>query len=974
MTVHASTPIELIGEVYDRLPAAVARGRERLGRALTLSEKILVAHLDDETQPTERGVSYVDLRVDRVAMQDATAQMAWLQFMTAGLERVAVPTTTHCDHLITARTDGRTDLATAESANGEVYDFLESVSARYGAGFWKPGSGIIHQVVLEQYAFPGGMMIGTDSHTPNAGGLAMVAIGVGGADAVDVMTGNAWNVRWPKMIGVRLTGQLSGWASPKDVILKVAEILTVKGGTGAIVEYFGPGAATLSCTGKATICNMGAEIGATTSLFGYDWAMARYLRATDRAAVADAANRVAAELTADREVVADPHSFYDQVIDVDLSALGPRINGPHTPDLAREVNQLGDEARREGWPTDISAALIGSCTNSSYEDITRAASIARQAAAAGLTAKTQLMVTPGSEQIRATIERDGLLADFEQLGAVVLANACGPCIGQWDRSDDPDYAQGQPNVIVTSYNRNFPKRNDGDPATLAFVASPETVMALALAGTLDFDPVSGSLSAPDGTEVRLAAPQGIELPPRGFEGGESGFVAPPADGSAVSVVVRPDSDRLAVLAPFPAWNGDDYESLVVLVKAKGKFTTDHISMAGPWLRYRGHLENISGNLYLGAVNAFDGYEVGCGKNQLTGATQQLPDIAQHYHREGVGWVVIGDENMGEGSSREHAAMEPRYRGGLVAIARSFARIHETNLKKQGMLALTFADPADYDRIGEDDRIAVRGLAGLAPNVPVTVEVSPGDGATWSFEANHTMSADQIEWFKAGSALNVIRATPGQGVPSATPDQGVPKDTSTSTPTSDFSDAPKPAPEFPNVRTIDVPKGRIPDEVLFDLLRAAAEVNGNDGKLSGNKYEAVADTQRFRNWPTRQTFALRFGSWNEACAKAGLSPHKPWRSNYVRKHTEETCWEWVDRFLSSGHGHTFAHLDEWLREQPGSPSSATVRIRLGKWKDVRDEWEQRRSSNDPSAYSSVGNEPATAPPPRQPWESAEPQTP
>ena len=758
MAVAASTPIELIENVYANLDENIALGREKLGRGLTLAEKVLINHLASADQDLDRGVSYVDLRPDRVAMQDATAQMAWLQFMTAGLDEVAVPTTTHCDHLIQARDDGKTDLLAASESNQEVYDFLESVCAKYGAGFWKPGSGIIHQVVLEQYAFPGGMMIGTDSHTPNAGGLGMIAVGVGGADAVDVMTGFAWNVRWPKAIGVHLTGELSGWSAPKDIILKVAEVLTVKGGTGAIVEYFGPGAESLSCTGKATICNMGAEIGATTSLFGYDQAMSRYLKSTGREAVADAADKVAIHLRADDEVMANPSAYYDEVIEIDLSSLAPHINGPHTPDLAREVGDLGAEAEKNGWPSTISAALIGSCTNSSYEDITRAASIAREAASKGLTVKSKLLITPGSEQVRATIERDGLLADFEALGATVLANACGPCIGQWDRSAEEGHIAGQPNVIVTSYNRNFPKRNDGDAATLAFVTSPETVMALALAGTVDFDPLSDTLTNNKGEEVSLSVPVGIELPPEGFDPGQDTFVAPPADGSAVQVKVDASSERLQLLEPFPAWDGSDYEDLPVLVKAQGKFTTDHISMAGPWLKYRGHLENISGNLYLGAVNAFDGYEVGHGKNQLNGETQTFPDIARSYHEAGQGWVVIGDENMGEGSSREHAAMEPRFRGGLVAIARSFARIHETNLKKQGMLPLTFVDPQDYERIGEDDRIAVRSLAQLAPGHSLDVEVTSPDGTTWSFSANHTFSSEQIEWFKAGSALNIIKAS------------------------------------------------------------------------------------------------------------------------------------------------------------------------------------------------------------------------
>jgi aconitate hydratase len=730
-----------------------------MGRPLTLAEKILANHLDNADAEVERGTSYVDFRPDRVAMQDATAQMAWLQFDTAGLDMVQVPTTTHCDHLIQAKVDAKRDLLRAVDTNEEVYDFLRSISAKYGGGFWEPGSGIIHQVVLENYAFPGGMMIGTDSHTPNGGGLGMIAIGVGGADAVDVMTGFPWNVRWPKLIGVHLTGSLSGWTAPKDVILKVAEILTVKGGTGAIVEYFGAGANSLSATGKATICNMGAEIGATTSLFGYDDAMARYLKSTGREATADAANAVAHHLRADDEVLANPGNFFDQVIEINLDELSPHINGPHTPDLAREVKDLGAEAAENGWPLEISAALIGSCTNSSYEDITRAASIAREAAAKGLTVKTQLLITPGSEQVRATIERDGLLADFEALGATVLANACGPCIGQWDRSAERQ--PGETNVIVTSYNRNFPKRNDGDAATLAFVTSPETVMALALAGTVDFDPVNGTLVNEAGETVSLSVPVGIELPPNGFDPGEETFIAPPADGSSIEVAVSPSSDRLQLLTPFPAWDGNDYADLPVLVKAKGKFTTDHISMAGPWLKYRGHLENISGNLYLGAVNAFareDGsvYEVGHGKNQLSGEIDTFPIIAKAYHEAGQPWVVIGDENMGEGSSREHAAMEPRFRLGLVAIARSFARIHETNLKKQGMIPLTFADPADYDRIGEDDRIAVVGLADLTPGQPVTVQVTPPAGDPWSFQGNHTFSSEQIEWFKAGSALNVIR--------------------------------------------------------------------------------------------------------------------------------------------------------------------------------------------------------------------------
>jgi len=757
MVVAASTPIELIQGVYRTFDEHLATGRNRLGRPLTLAEKILINHLyNPETAGLDRGVSYVDLRPDRVAMQDATAQMAWLQFMTAGLDEVQVPTTTHCDHLIEARDDGKRDLAAAVDGNREVYDFLASVCARYGAGFWEPGSGIIHQVVLEQYAFPGGMMIGTDSHTPNAGGLGMVAVGVGGADAVDVMTGFPWNVRWPKLIGVHLSGELNGWAAPKDVILKVADILTVKGGTGAIIEYFGPGARSLSATGKATICNMGAEIGATTSLFAYDDAISRYLKSTGREAVADAADVVAHHLRADAEVETDPSTYFDRVIEIDLSTLSPHINGPHTPDLARPVADLGAEAEEQGWPLEVSAGLIGSCTNSSYEDITRAASIARDAVAKGLTAKAPLLVTPGSEQVRATIERDGLLADFEALGAQVLANACGPCIGQWDRQDLPD---GIPNSIVTSYNRNFPKRNDGYATTHAFVTSPETVMALTIAGRLDFDPVSDTLVNDAGEEVCLEVGAGEELPAAGFDPGRETFLAPPADGSAIEVSVSPTSDRLQLLEPFAAWDGEDLTDLTVLVKASGKCTTDHISMAGPWLKYRGHLENISGNVYMGAVNAFTG-EVGTGWDVTDGETRSYPEIARRYHEAGVAWVAIGDENMGEGSSREHAAMEPRFRGAKVVVARSFARIHETNLKKQGVLPLTFSDPADYDRIGPEDRISVVGLSELAPDVPVTMLAITPDGNETQIVCEHTYSTAQLEWFKAGSALNLIRARAG----------------------------------------------------------------------------------------------------------------------------------------------------------------------------------------------------------------------
>jgi aconitate hydratase len=752
--VAATTPIQLVEEVYTRLPSRVALGRERLGRPLTLAEKILVNHLrDPHGQELERGRSYADFDPDRVAMQDATAQMALLQFMTAGLPAVAVPTTVHCDHLIQARVGAANDLAFALDVNSEVYEFLRTVSARYGIGFWKPGSGIIHQVVLEQYAFPGGMMIGTDSHTPNAGGLGMVAIGVGGADAVDVMTGFPFNVRWPQLIGVHLTGELSGWTAAKDVILKVAEILTVKGGTGAIVEYFGPGADSLSTTGKATICNMGAEIGATTSLFSFDDAGLAYLESTGRAALAAAARPVLADLRPDAEVAADPGRFFDHVIEIDLSTLEPMVNGPHSPDRAHRISELGDHATAEGWPLEISSALVGSCTNSSYEDITRAASIARQAAAKGLRAKTQLLVTPGSEQVRATIERDGLLADLEAIGATVLANACGPCIGQWDRQDlDPS----KPNTIVNSYNRNFPKRNDGNANTLAFVTSPDLVVALALAGTLAFDPRTDTLTGGDGQPVTLDAPVGEKLPAAGFDPGESGFVAPPLDGATIDVQVAPDSDRLQLLQPFTPWDGDDFVELPVLMKAAGKCTTDHISAAGPWLRYRGHLENISGNLFLGVINAFRDVEAGHGKDPLDGEVRSYPDIAKHLHEQSVGWCAIGDENYGEGSSREHAAMEPRFRGAKVIFARSFARIHETNLKKQGVLALTFADPTSYDLVGEDDRISVVGLSDLAPDRPVRCRVHKAGGSTVEFTATHTMNDEQIEWFKAGSALNIIR--------------------------------------------------------------------------------------------------------------------------------------------------------------------------------------------------------------------------
>ena len=754
MTVSANTPIELVESVYATLPENAELGRQRLGRPLTLSEKVLINHLvDAHGQEMERGTSYADFNPDRVAMQDATAQMALLQFMTAGLPESAVPTTVHCDHLIQAKVGAQIDLGVAVDTNREVYDFLKSVSAKYQIGFWGPGSGIIHQVVLENYAFPGGMMIGTDSHTPNAGGLGMVAIGVGGADAVDVMTGFPWNVRWPKVIGVRLTGTLSGWSSPKDVILEVARVLTVEGGTGAIVEYFGPGADSISATGKGTICNMGAEIGATTSIFGYDANMSAYLKATGREAIADAADKIAAELRP------DDGALYDQLIEIDLDQLKPLINGPHSPDRAHRVGAdgVGAQAREHGWPLDVSAALIGSCTNSSYEDITRVASIARQAAATGLVAKTELLVTPGSEQIRATIERDGLLADLEAVGATVLANACGPCIGQWSR---PESITGRANTIVNSYNRNFPKRNDGSSNTLSFVTSPETVMAIALAGRLDFDVTTDTITAPDGTEVKLEPPVGEILPDAGYDPGENTFTAPPADSSGVDVVVSPTSDRLQKLEPFPQWDGEDYHDLPLLMKAQGKCTTDHISAAGPWLKYRGHLENISGNLFLGVVNAFTG-ETGTGLDVTDGDTRPYPEIAKRYHEAGIRWVAVGDRNYGEGSSREHAAMEPRFRNGVVILARSFARIHETNAKKQGLLPLTFDDPDTYDEIGERDRINVLDLPPV-PGRDVRCQIVKPDGSVVDFEARHTFSDEQVEWFKAGSALNIVRAKVAAG--------------------------------------------------------------------------------------------------------------------------------------------------------------------------------------------------------------------
>jgi aconitate hydratase len=754
-TVEPFTPLALVQQAYARYPEHLDVVRARVGRPLTYAEKVVFAHADDPaTIGLERGVDYGDYRPDRVAMQDATAQMALLQFTLAGLPTVAVPSTVHCDHLIQAHSGAAIDLKGALDSNSEVYEFLRSVSAKYGIGFWKPGSGIIHQVVLEQYAFPGGMMIGTDSHTPNAGGLGMVAIGVGGADAVDVMAGWPFNTRVPKVIGVRLTGELSGWASAKDVILKVAGILTVKGGTGAIVEYFGPGTQSISATGKATICNMGAEIGATCSLFPYDGRMAAYLKATRREELADLADQYADHLRADPEVADDPERFYDRVIDVNLSELEPHLVGPHTPDLDRPISDVREAVQTEGYPAEISYALVGSCTNSSYEDIGRAANVARQASAEGLRVKTPLLITPGSEQVRATIERDGLLADLEAIGATVLANACGPCIGQWQRDD---ITKGETNTIVSSFNRNFPARNDGNAATLSFIGSPETVTAMALTGRLDVDFVREGVEADDGRQVTLAAPSADELPSKGFDPGESGFQPPSSDPDSVSIVVKPDSERLQLLQPFPAWDGEDFTGLQVLLKAAGKCTTDHISPAGPWLRYRGHLENISGNLFIGANNAFALDEPGLGVDARDGSVKKLPDLAREYSEAGIEWVAIGDENYGEGSSREHAAMEPRFRGARAVIVRSFARIHEANLKKQGVLALTFANPDDYERVLVADKVDILDLAALAPGRPVKVVLHHVDGRSDEIETTHTMSEEHIAWFIAGSALNLLAA-------------------------------------------------------------------------------------------------------------------------------------------------------------------------------------------------------------------------
>lgn len=746
--------IEMIQKVYSELPSKLEKVRKIITRPLTFSEKILFTHLHAQ-QPLEdfeRGKTYVNFAPDRVAMQDATAQMALLQFMQAGRPKVAVPSTVHCDHLIQAKTGAKADLQTALKVNKEVYDFLSSVSNKYGIGFWKPGAGIIHQVVLENYAFPGGMMIGTDSHTPNAGGLGMVAIGVGGADACDVMAGLPWELKWPKLIGIKLTGKMNGWTAPKDIILKVAGILTVKGGTGAIVEYFGEGADSLSATGKGTICNMGAEIGATCSIFAYDEKMSAYLKATNRADIAEMCDAIKEHLRPDAEIYQNPEAYYDQIIEINLSELEPHINGPFTPDLAWPLSKFAEAVKANEWPEKLEVALIGSCTNSSYEDISRAASVAQQAIDKSLSTQSEFTITPGSEQVRFTIERDGFLDIFEKMGGIVLANACGPCIGQWARHiDDPN----RKNSIITSFNRNFAKRNDGLSSTHAFVASPEIVTAFALAGKLTFNPLSDTLTNTKGEEVKLDEPKGFELPPNGFAVDDPGYQEPAADGSKIEVVVAPDSDRLQLLEPFAAWEGTDLKGLRLLIKVKGKCTTDHISMAGPWLKYRGHLDNISNNMLIGAVNYFN-EKTNSVKNQLTGEYGPVPDTQRAYKAAGIGTIVVGDENYGEGSSREHAAMEPRHLGVRVILVKSFARIHETNLKKQGMLALTFADKNDYDKIEEDDIIDIEGLTDFQPGKPLTVVLHHKNGETERIAALHSYNKQQIEWFKAGGALNIIR--------------------------------------------------------------------------------------------------------------------------------------------------------------------------------------------------------------------------
>ena len=744
--------IDMIKKVYGNFHNKIEVIRKIVGRPLTYAEKILYTHLwEQPTSTLTRGKDFADFAPDRVAMQDATAQMALLQFMSAGKKTTAVPSTVHCDHLIQAQVGAKEDLDRATTENKEVYDFLQSVSQKYGIGFWKPGAGIIHQVVLENYAFPGGMMIGTDSHTPNAGGLGMIAIGVGGADAVDVMAGMPWELKWPKLIGIHLTGKLSGWVSAKDVILKVAGILTVKGGTGAIVQYFGEGATSLSCTGKGTICNMGAEIGATTSLFPFDESMGRYLRSTDRADVAELAESIKNLLTDDPEVYANPAKYFDQIVEINLNELEPMLNGPFSPDLAVPISKMKQVAKEKGYPEKLSVGLIGSCTNSSYEDLDRSASIAKQALAKGLKAKSLFTITPGSEQVRATIARDGQLKTFEDFGGVVLANACGPCIGMWKRMDNKT---GEKNSIVTSFNRNFAKRNDGNPQTLAFVASPELTTALAIAGTITFNPATDELVNAAGEKVKLDPPVGDELPLRGFDKGANVYIAPSSNGNNVEVKVSPASNRLQLLEPFSPWDGKDLENLQILLKAKGKCTTDHISMAGPWLKYRGHLDNISNNMFIGAINAFTG-EAGKVKNIFTGETKSTPEVAREYKKHKHNWVVIGDENYGEGSSREHAALEPRHLGGRAIIVKSFARIHETNLKKQGMLPLTLANPSDYDKIREDDKVSIKGLTEFAEGKPFTLEIKHSDGTVEKCLLNQTFNIRQFDWFKAGSALNLI---------------------------------------------------------------------------------------------------------------------------------------------------------------------------------------------------------------------------
>ena len=748
--------IDMIKEVYAHMPERVDKARELVGRPLTLSEKILYSHLwnGSPDRVFRRGKDYVDFAPDRVACQDATAQMALLQFMHAGKPKVAVPTTVHCDHLIQAKVGAAADLKRANETSNEVFQFLESVSDKYGIGFWKPGAGIIHQVVLENYAFPGGMMIGTDSHTVNAGGLGMVAIGVGGADAVDVMAGMPWELKFPKLIGVRLSGKLSGWTAPKDVVLKVADILTVKGGTGAIIEYFGPGALEMSCTGKGTICNMGAEVGATTSTFGYDESMDRYLRSTDRSDVADAANQVADYLTADPEVYTNPEQYFDEVIEIDLNTLEPHLNGPFTPDLATPISKMSEAAKENDWPINVEVGLIGSCTNSSYEDISRAASLAQQVSDKNLKTKSKFTITPGSEQVRYTIERDGFIDTFNSIGATVFANACGPCIGMWDRYGDKA-ANGPRNTIVHSFNRNFAKRADGNPNTLAFVGSPELVTAIAIAGRLDFNPLTDKLINEEGEEVMLDEPRGYELPPEGFAVEDAGFVTPSEDGASVDVKVAPDSERLQLLDPFIPISTASLQGMKLLIKAFGKCTTDHISMAGPWLRYRGHLDNISNNTLIGAVNAFN-KKTNFVKNQLTGEYGGVPDTQRAYKAAGIKTIVVGDHNYGEGSSREHAAMQPRHLGVAAVLVKSFARIHETNLKKQGMLALTFADEKDYDLIQEDDTFNFIDIDQFAPERPLNIEVVHKDGSKEIIVTKHSYNESQIEWFREGSALNVIK--------------------------------------------------------------------------------------------------------------------------------------------------------------------------------------------------------------------------